>query len=201
MKKIGSYLPYLMLLIAITFTACSKDDQDKMVQSNDKQTETNNLYLKKGSDQIVSQAIELLTTNYRVSIAPTDYETKLSVISKDEKKYDVYIFNIGEEQFSASYDIEAEKISFINRFFSINDGVRDINLIDLGSNESITLRAMPIEGNCNDGESCAGCHYRVMKDIISSNGDSQAACDFLDILFVCSAQTYIAATVHCWLNH
>ncbi len=55
------------------------------------------------------------------------------------------------------------------------------------------------KGNCAlSNESCAGRLYRERKEIIASDGDTQALCDMLGS--ICDAEIYTAATICCWLD-
>ena len=59
----------------------------------------------------------------------------------------------------------------------------------------------PDKGPCEqqEGESCAGCHYRMMMEIIESDGDNSFLCASLGNL--CTAAVYIAAVWHCFWHH
>jgi hypothetical protein len=86
------------------------------------------------------------------------------------------------------------------------------NGIEIGSNTVLEdkfteFMGVPIEENyriLNDceqaeGESCAGCHYRQMMEIIESDGETKALCDALGP--ECVAAVYVASAIHCWLKH
>ena len=188
-------------ILALFFTAliisCSKDQLTDTTEAMDTMEASNTEAYFKNQSNLESQARKILADTYSLALDNAEFDQKIP-FAFEENQYESYIFYLENEAFVATYSLKENSFNASTRFLQSVDGARDIILTNLNSSKSETLNAMPEEGNCNEGESCAGCHYRVMMDIIESDGDMDFWCT---INFACPFQVYAAAVAHCKLRH
>lgn len=187
-------------LFLILLCSCSEDSNNYF------ESRENIIFHQSNRPELTNEAVELINYFYNSSATIESFSESIFVSTEElnGEIYEVYILEFEGEVFSASYNLNSNIFEFISMFGEINieRHTRSFSLKYLETEREITVNAMPIEGNCEDEESCIGCHYRVMIDAIDSNGDTKIICDLLDSLGnICSTQVLIAATIHCITKH
>lgn len=156
----------------------------------------NEIRQKNISSELVNESIDQLNRRLSINLDTNDHVMSKEIVSENNK-FKTIAFIKNNTIYSASFKEKTDEFIGITADEEIRDD--ESSLILEADNDRIeTQAAVPLE-ECNEMESCTGCHYRIMKEVISQNGDSMIMCDKLGDR--CDTLIIIAAAVHCYISH
>jgi hypothetical protein len=198
MKLAGALWKFAITLLLIQTTSCSiKEDQEPL----------SNLTVK---EQI---ALEHITKKYNLKIKDLEISTvnvkgidvPMLTSKLDSTIYSVLIDKndnikaILEQKTKISKDSTYHFFHYANSNFIGEYSINNNQLIDFQGKPINKNRRISNECIQEEGESCAGCHYRQLLGIIEKDGDAALLCNLTEI--ACHAAIYTAAVIHCWKVH
>ena len=89
--------------------------------------------------------------------------------------------------------------NYIGNYITSSDGNELVEFQGIPASEPLP----EFDCEAKEGESCAGCHYRVVRAKLFENGDKAIKCTILNIIGfgMCDALIYTFAYIHCVFSH
>ncbi|PZW41781.1 hypothetical protein LX95_01465 [Mesonia algae] len=187
--------PFAILLISLLIFSCTKKENN--IKENELQYKTTS----KTSQDILAESINKINKYYSVKLSNEDYIETVTVQDEEEQisEMSVVIFKNENTIYASSFNSQTKKFISVTSNLKLNDEIHNFT-IKGGDEVDIEkqITSAPLS-DCNGTESCEGCHYRIMKEIIAQDGDSMYMCDKLGD--ACNDAVMVAALVHCWYSH
>lgn len=153
-------------------------------------------------DELLQESLTAINANFSNSTKSNNSKTSIDkehlisdkVVEKNSKQIRMFIYEKSGYRYAVGYNLSSGKWVALNKQ-SQKGNILNVEIA--GKNGETFSFSYNVEAVANTKESCTGKHYRIMMDIIESDGDL----DILCWLSTCELEVFAAAAAHCAISH